>query len=190
MSATTRSTMIGVFWFRAPSNNAVSATYRIRVHPQRHHGLLQGLQPLSGDSLVNSIEGVVVRELVQGNHGELLIDVRLQRPSHEQALNEILIAVQELGYSWLQATITEWADNALGGFVLGGLGCGAAGASSGNSEAGVFLALVGAVVGAVIGSCFDSVKVVYEVHWTPSGWHMVEVSPQQAPASGSLPRLA
>jgi hypothetical protein len=168
----------------------VKHTYRIRVQPQRYHGLLHGLQPLSANSLVNSIEGVVVRELVNGNPGELSIDLQLQRLSHEQALNEILVAVQELGYSWLQATITEWADNAVGGFVLGGLGCGAAGASSGNSEAGLFLAVVGAVVGAVLGSYVESVKVIYEVHWTPTGWRLVELQPQQAPAFGLQPRLA
>jgi hypothetical protein len=158
-------------------------TYRIHIQPQAHRSLYFGGQPFSPDALASAIEGAVLRQAVQGNHGCYEVDLQLQRPTHEQALNEILVAVQQLGYSWLQATVTEWADNALGGLVLGGLGGATAGTSSAGGEAGMGFGILGAIVGMVVGSFIDSVKVVYEVHWTPTGWKLVEQQPQAVPAA-------
>jgi hypothetical protein len=166
----------------------VKHTYRFHLQPQPHRSLFYGVEPFAADALINALEGAVLREIVQGSYGRYEVDLQLQRPSHEEALNEILVAAQQLGYSWVQATVTEWADNAVGGFVIGGLGGTAAGASSSNGETGIVLAILGAIVGTVVGSFIDSIKIAYEVHWTPSGWRLVPQQPQQAPATA--PRLS
>lgn len=154
-------------------------TYRVHLQPQPHRLLSNGA-PFSAAALVSAVEGAVLREVVQGSNGRYEIDLQLQRRSHEQALNDILVAAQQLGYSWVQATVTEWADNAVSGLVLGGLGGAAGGTSTGSGEVAAMLALVGAVVGAVVGSFIASVKVMYEAHWTPTGWQLVALQPAPA----------
>jgi len=162
-------------------------TYRVHLQRQPHYALLHDGQSFSADALTSAVQGAVVREVLQAAHGGYVVDIQLHRSSHEEALNDILVAAQQLGYSWLQATVTEWADNALGGFVVGGLGGGVAGSSSGDGTVRFFVALLGSIAGAVIGSFINSVKVVYEVRWTPTGWQLVEVPPVAAPGfSGEL----
>ena len=163
-------------------------TYRVRVQPERYYGLLHGVPPLTSESLTRAIEGVVVHEIAQGEHGDSFVDLQIHRPSHEEALNEILVAVQQLGYSWLEASVTEWTDNALAGLFVGGGACGTAGFSSGDAGLGLMLTLFGSLVGAFVGSFIESAKVVYEVQWNGYGWRLVQV--QSIPALGLQPRLA
>ena len=62
-------------------------TYRIRVQPHSYYSVIAaGAGPLSAKSLARSIEGATVREIVHGDYGDQLIDLELQRPTHEQAL--------------------------------------------------------------------------------------------------------
>ena len=160
-------------------------TYRIRVQPHSYYSVIAaGAGPLSAKSLARSIEGATVREIAQGDQNDEFIDLELQRPTHEQALNDILVVLQQFGYSWLEATVTEWADNTLGGGLLGFVGCGAAGVSSGDGGVGLASALVGALIGAAVGSFIDSAKVVYVVHWNGSGWVLTPLAPapEQTPA--------
>jgi len=161
----------------------VKHTYRVHLQPQPHRALVYGAEPFAADQLIGALEGAVLREVVQGVHGRYEVDLQLQRTTHEEALNEILVAAQQFGYSWLQATVTEWADNAVGGFVIGGFGGTAAGASTSNGEASIVLAILGAIVGMVVGSFIDSVKIVYEVHWTSVGWRLVSQQPREVPAT-------
>lgn len=120
--------------------------------------------------------------------GTLIVDLFVDRPSHETALNEIAVALQQLGYAWLDASITEWADNMLGGAIVGCLGGGTAGANSDKVTA-LLSAFVGALVGAVVGSAINSVKVVYTVHWTGVGWELRPVAPAPTLISRPLPAM-
>jgi hypothetical protein len=159
-------------------------TYRIRVRPHRYHGLVAaGARPLSPQILSESINGVVVRQVAQNEFGDHVVDLQLQRPSHEDALNEILLVVQQLGYSWLEATVTESVDNAIGGALIGLLGGGVGGAASGDGGVAAGLAFIGLLVGAAVGSFFDQVKVIYEVHRTATGWVFTQLTPKTMPAT-------
>lgn len=166
--------------------------YRIRVQPGAYQVFARSLGSLTEEALTKAIDGVVVREAVSGNRGDTFLNLQLQRQTHEQALNEILVALQQLGYSWLEASVTEYVDNALGGLLVGGGAMGTAGFSTGDSSFGLMLTVLGALVGIVVGSLIESKKVVYEVTWTGFGWQLVQVHP--APASrvgiGGQPRLA
>jgi len=164
-------------------------TYRIRIQPQHHYSLIAHQVPqLSADNLVRALSGVVVREISSGDYGDYFVDVQLQRESHEQALNEILAAVQNFGYSWLEATATEWADQTLGGALAGGVGGGIAGGESGGPVTALVLGLFGALIGAAVGSLIESHKVIYTVHWTAQGWVLAPQTPPEAP--GFQPELA
>jgi hypothetical protein len=166
-------------------------TYCVRIQPHRYYSLIAaGAGPLTAQSLANAIEGAAVREITQGDRGDQIVDLQLQRSSHEEALNEILVVVQQLGYAWLEATVTEWADNTVGGALIGFVGGGTAGSTSEDGAVSLGLAVIGSLIGAVIGSFIERERVVYVVHWNGSGWVLTPLAPAPTPTPLAQPRLA
>jgi hypothetical protein len=112
------------------------------------------------------------------------VGLRRDRESHEEALDELFVAAQELGYAFVEAEITKVADRAIEmavGLGVGGLG---AGSTTENAELALLGAGIGWVVGLLVGANMQKVEVLYRAQWTPSGWHLTPVAPQPAvPAS-------
>jgi len=141
-------------------------TYRLRVRPLGYYGASRwGPASLSAETVADARPGAVVRSLAADTTGGLDIDLQLQRPSHEQARDDIAIAValQQIGWNVVEAVVTEWVNASAQGSVLGGLGFGIAG-SAGHDPGIMLVAVVAdAVVGGVAGSFVQKVKVVYQV---------------------------
>ncbi len=151
------------------------STYRVRLSP----AVLQlAGTGLSRDSLERSIAGVVVREVINERFGNHVLDLELTRNSHEEALNEILIAAQQLGYSIVEATVSEWADQLIEQAAAGALGAGTVtGLATKNPEAAVAVGLVGMIIGGIAGAHIEKIKAVYAARPTyPSGWQLVRIS--------------
>lgn len=148
-------------------------TYHIRVRPQL---LAPAVSSLTAESFLERLAGLAVHEILTNSSGEALVHLELRRASHEDALNEILAAVQQLGYTWLEARVFEWADKALIGAVAGALGGGTAGSASNDGSLATVAALIGLLAGALIGSFFAREK-VYQVHRTPRGWVLTPLTP-------------
>lgn len=165
----------------------MKSSYRVRVGRQppyyRHR-----LQPGSIAALEQIIEGAALREATAADDGSLVVELFLDRPSHETALNEIAVALQQLGYAWLEASITEWADNMIGGAIVGCLGGGTAGVNSDRLTA-LLSAAIGALIGAVVGSAINSIKIVYTVQRTGAGWDWRPAAPTRTVISRPLPAL-
>jgi hypothetical protein len=160
----------------------MKSTYRVRIEPQRYYGLISHQVPeLSVESLSRALAGVVVREISSGDYADYFVDVQLQRESHEQALNEILVTVQNLGYSWLEGTVTEWADQTIAGALAGGGVGGIAGGETAGPVGALVFGLLGALVCAAVGSFIESHKVIYTAHWTAHGWLLTPQTPSEAP---------
>jgi hypothetical protein len=116
-----------------------------------------------------------IRSLSEESWGHVA-DIALERDSHQEALNELLTAAQELGYSFAEAEITKVADRALEMAFGGGItGAGVVGSSSQNGEAAFLGGLAGWAVGLLIGAGMEKVEVIYEVQWTNAGWHLISV---------------
>ena len=156
-------------------------TYRLRLQPGNHYGtVLWGLPTLTSDGLVRSLAGVAVREVSTTPWGQYVIDLRLQRPTHQEALNDICLAIQQLGFTIAEATVTEWVNAAAQGAFVGAFGCGAAGAASQDPAIMFLAAAFGAVAGAVAGSFMRSIN-VYRVEWSDaSGWVLTPVPQESA----------
>jgi hypothetical protein len=106
------------------------------------------------------------------------ISLQRDRDSHEEALNELLLAVQKVGYTFAESEIAKVADRAIEmavGFGVGGLG---AGSTTENGELAVIGAAVGWVVGLFVGANMNKVEVMYRVQWTDAGWQFIRVAPQ------------
>jgi hypothetical protein len=106
--------------------------------------------------------------------------LRRDRELHEEALNELLLAAQELGYAFAEAEITKVADRAIEmafGFGVGGLG---AGSATENAELALLGAGIGWVVGLLVGANMEKVEVLWRVQSTPQGWRLIAVESQRA----------
>jgi hypothetical protein len=167
-------------------------TYRIRVRPHRYFGLVAiGTPPLSPQALTESFVGAFVHEFVRTDWGDHMITVQLQRPTHEEALNEILAVVEQFGYSVIETTVTEWATSAARGALYGAGGGGALGIGSRDPVLALGSTLIGLIVGALVGSVVDQVKVIYQVHRTySSGWVLEPVAQGGAQPVPGLPGFA
>ncbi len=152
-------------------------TYSLRLRPAGYYGVTRwGPPSLAAETVTDALEGSVVRSLVADTTGGLNLDLQLQRPSHEQALDDIVVALQQIGWNVIDVTVTEWVDSAVQGIVLGGLGFGAAGSATHDPGIMLIAGLAGAVVGGIAGSLVRNAKVVYQVQRAyPAGWVLTPV---------------
>jgi hypothetical protein len=152
--------------------------YKLKLKPA-----LWSPAALTPESLASRLVAhAVVEELTSDPSGAAVATVvlRRDRESHGEALNELLVAAQELGYAFVEAEITKVADRAIEmavGFGVGGLG---AGSTTENAELAVIGAAVGWVVGLLVGANMQKVEVLYRAQWTNAGWHLIPVNPQPA----------
>jgi hypothetical protein len=86
-------------------------TYRILARPDIRKAVA-GRPALSEELIAGAIRDVVIRELSEDSFGRVFVDVRLERPNHEEALNEIARVVEQSGYALFETMVTEWISAA------------------------------------------------------------------------------
>jgi hypothetical protein len=153
--------------------------YKLKLGPMLHYPAALTVQSLAG----RLAEDAVIQEFAPYPSGSCIVNVGLRRDrdSHEDALSELLWAVQEIGYTFAEAEITRIADRAIemavGGGSIGGLGTGSA---TKNGEAAAIGALAGYAIGLFIGATMEKVEVIYRAQRTGTGWHLIPVAQQRA----------
>lgn len=156
-------------------------SYKVKLEP-----MLWSPPALTPELLAGRLAGdAVIREFSSHPSGAHIVNVGLQRDrdSHEEALNELLLAAQELGYMLVEAEITKVANRAIemavAGLGVGGLG---AGSATEKGELAVIGAFVGWCVGLFVGASMEKIEVMYAVQLTNTGWDFARVTPQAAPS--------
>jgi hypothetical protein len=157
-------------------------TYKIVARPNVYF-VQPGLGPLISESIiVEALAGVAVRELSEDQQGNRIIDVKLNRPTDAQALEEIIGFVQQLGFSVVEATVSKWINEAVEKAVLRLLGGGGAvGVATKNGIATTIGAAFGALFGGIIGAEAHKLKAEYEARRDYQGnWAFRQISQQPA----------
>jgi hypothetical protein len=145
---------------------------------------------LTKDMLVNAIADVVIREVSRAAQGQRVVDVQLERPSHEDALDELVPVLAQFGFSYVEATISEWVGKTVDGVIAGAGGGGLLGSGSKNPVVMLAGAVIGAVVGGWVGSEARHIEVEYQARWKRQrGWVLTELPRQQSVASRLEPAL-
>jgi hypothetical protein len=158
--------------------------YKLKIGPMLYYPA-----ELTAESLAGRLaEDAVIQEFAPHPSGSCIVNIELHRDrdSHGEALNELLFAVQELGYSFAEAEITKIADRAIEmavGGCIGGLGLGA---TTENDQIAVLSAAGGWLAGLFIGAKMEKVEVIYRAQRTPTGWHLIPAAPQPAAARPAL----
>jgi hypothetical protein len=168
-------------------------TYRLTVRPDIRYALAVkriGEPVLAEDVVVKALAGAVVRELGRTPQGNWIVDVQLDRPSHGDAVEEIVAVLQQLGFSYLEGVATEWASKTVEGLLLG-LGGGAITGATQNSGAALIGAFAGALIGSIAGSEMRVIAAQYHVRWNrQTGWVCTQLPSDGAAATAARPALA
>lgn len=156
-------------------------TYHLSISSVRQHALTRwGAPTVTEDAVAQVVADAAIHSVTQNGFRDYSLVLELQRSTHEEALNDILVGVQRLGYTIVNGTITEWTDRTVETAVAGALGGGGLGLASNNLEVTVVAGLAGMIAGAIVGSQLRKVENVYRVQWVyPSGWQFTDVPPHQ-----------
>lgn len=142
---------------------------------------------LAADAVVEEFAPRSSAPYPSGAAAVVTVGLRRDRESHEEALDELFVAAQELGYAFVEAEITKVADRAIEMAVGGGITGLGAGSTTENAELALLGAGIGWVVGLLVGANMQKIEVLYRVQWTNAGWHLIPVAPQ--PAAPARPAL-
>ena len=100
---------------------------QISHSPALRYASSLGAAPTLAEALVSKLHGVYEIDSQPVTVGEHILQLTLSRPNRDQVFNEVAAAVQLLGYSVLEAEISEIVDEAVRGAVVGSIGGGAPG---------------------------------------------------------------
>jgi hypothetical protein len=164
-------------------------TYKFHATPQliyRYPGY--AVRQLSPNGILQTLAGATVHQLVGAPHTGYDVEVQLERSTHHDAMHDIRVALENLGFSVLQAEITVWLTSTAEFAVVGGTGGGAIGAATKDPVLFVLFALIGAGAGAVAAQFTKKVKERFDaqlVHrYGAAGW---SITPQAPPATQGYP---
>jgi uncharacterized membrane protein len=168
-------------------------TYRIVTRPDiRYAHVGQIGLPLRAESLVGLLSGLVVNQAPSEDRlGRFIVDLSLDGQDPEEALSDIADAVKLLGFSVVEATVSEWADEATEQAVLYALsGVLVGGATTENPTVALVAGAVGAIIGHLAGSQVRKLTHQYEARPLRFGWHIQDIGGQQTIPRRGLPRLS
>jgi hypothetical protein len=165
----------------------VRTTYDLVFQPDVRRALSVGHEPqLTAAKLEDALPGCSVVEPIEDQWGPRRVHLRHDRPTPEQALQEIASAAPQLGFSIGNAMVNKWAGDAGERVARWLLGDGAVDAAAANPLDGLLVYIVGTLVRAVVREEEQKLEAQYEAqHLYFGGWTLREI-PQQQPSERSL----
>jgi hypothetical protein len=159
-------------------------SYRLRLAPDPRYLTGYETPALEAEVVAELVGGVTIRELTALEWGHWMLDVELARPSHDQALDELAGAAAQLGFSYVNATVSEWANRAAEGALLGALGGGGVGVTTTkDSELTAIASLFGILVGGWVGSRLQRVEAQFEARQLyVGGWQLLPLTVPGTPS--------
>jgi hypothetical protein len=158
-------------------------SYRFHAQPNFPRGYgWPGIADLTGNTFTQALAGAVVKQLVATPDGGYDVHVTVTRPSHEQALEEIWSVLQQAGYNYVQAAVTEWVTSAVEGAGAGCLAGAGLGSTTKNVEKTLLSLIIGGIVGAALGSFRETATASYHAHRNDiyGGWQLLPLQPAAA----------
>jgi len=163
-------------------------TYKLVIRPSLHF-VVPGHGPLLTEEMVlEALTGVVIHELSEDELGNRTLHVELPGESDAEALDALVLFAERLGFSVLEATVSEWGSQILERGVVGLLGGGALGAASDNGAVALIAAVGGAFLGSLSGAETRKFKAKYEARrdaWGTWSFHL-----RQPPTGGFQPEIS
>jgi hypothetical protein len=161
--------------------------FRLTVEPTRSftHPLAIEAEQLS--RLLPEMQILALNPLGLGQRGRYFMNLHCRETQNEEIINGVLNALQEIGYSIVEATLVDIVNGAIEGFVMGGLSGLGVSVKSKDPSLTVAISCLGMAVGAWFGRNITWEKATYGLRWDPtSGWHFIPITTQIWPSSGQF----
>jgi acetolactate synthase regulatory subunit len=156
-------------------------TYRIVARPDIRYAISTVEPPLTTAMLAQAIPDAIIREVSQYQWGPRVVDLGLDRDSHDEALNRIVSVLRRFGFSVAEVIVSEWASDAAEAAVRSVLGDGVVDAAATNPIAGALVVVAGAVASAVVSEQEQKLRARYEAHQLYSGaWSYTQIEWQSS----------
>ncbi len=153
-------------------------TYRFHAQPHLHFAFSGwGMPELNAASFAETLAGSTVRGLTAAAGG-YDVDLRLDRASHQQALDDLSTVLQQVGFNVAEVIVTEWVSSVVEGALLGVLGGGAVGSKSQDAATTLIVGAIGALAGGVVGSHLQTVRATYlaqRLYPYAAGWQLTQL---------------
>ncbi len=163
-------------------------TYKLVLRP-RLHFVVPGHGPLLTEGMIlEALTGVVIHELSEDGLGNRTLHVELPRESDAEALDALVLFAEQLGFSVLEATVNEWANQIFERGLVGLLGGGTLGAASDNGAVAFIAAVGGALLGGLSGAEAHKLKAEYAAR--RDAWGTWLFHQRQSPAGGIQPEIS
>lgn len=160
--------------------------YRVRARTRRH------THPRLGNGGISQagIEWLIPNAVLAGRQeiDSLHVDVALSLDceNHLEAANDVIVALQRLGYSVVNLEVDELVDRATETMILSALGIGGTTQAKTKSPLIALLAaLGGGYVGRLVGSQIKRFEPIYRFVPSASGWRAVPVKTHEDPETAS-----
>src|SRR5438309_10169713 len=166
-----------------------TTTYKFHAHPQLIYTYPgYAVRQLSANGIIQTLAGAAVHQFVGTPHDGYDVEVQLERSTHHDAMHDIRVTLEDLGFTVLQAEITVWLTSTAELAVLGGTGGGAIGAATKDPLLFVLFALSGSGAGAVAAQFTKKVKERFDAQlmhrYGAAGW---SITPQDPPYPAPWP---
>ncbi len=139
--------------------------------------------------LEDALPGCSLVEPIEEQWGPRRVRLRHDRPTAEQALQEIASVAPQLGFFIGNAIVNKWAGDAGERAARWLLGDGTVDAAAANPIDGVMVYIIGTIVRAVVSEEEHKLEAQYEARQLYFGWTLREIPQQQPPERSFAPGL-
>ena len=163
-------------------------TYDLVFQPDVRRALSVGREPqLTAAMLEDALPGCSVVEPIEEQWGPRRVHLRHDRPTPEQALQEIASAAPQLGFFIGNVIVNKWAGDAGERAARWLLGDGTVDAAAANPIDGILVYIIGTIVRAVVSEEERKLEAQYEARQLYFGWTLREIPQQQRSVQGVRP---
>jgi hypothetical protein len=164
----------------------VRTTYDLLFQPDVRRALSVGREPqLTAAMLEGALPGCSLMEPIEDQWGPRRVHLRHDRPTPEQALQEIASVAPKLGFLIGNAIVNKWAGDAGERAARWLLGDGTVDAAAADPIDGVLVYIIGTIVRAVVNEEEHKLEAQYTARQLYFGWTLTEI-PQHQPSGPSL----
>lgn len=150
---------------------------RGRVRPNFYYASLHVGATTIAEVLGDVIADAVSVESAPSPEGGETLRVEISRPTHTEAFEAVLAAVERAGYSMLEAEVGEIVDGSVQGAMVGLLGGGAPGAMKERPLVAIIGAALGWWVGREVGASARKLGAAYRYQClAATGWTYTEIT--------------
>jgi hypothetical protein len=158
----------------------MNTTYDLIFQADVRRALSIGREPqLTASMLERALPGCSLVEPIEDQWGPRRVHLQHDRPTPEQALQEIASVAPQLGFFIGNAIVNKWAGDAGERAARWLLGDGTVDAAAVNPIDGILVYIIGTIVRAVVSEEEHKLEAQYEARQLYFGWTLTEIPQQQ-----------